>query len=481
MKILHISAECYPAAKAGGLGDVAGALPKYLNTAGVDTALIMPKYYTKWLLQQKYETDYQDFVQIHQRVYPFTVERVLNDNLGYPLYVIDIPGKFDRPGVYTDPTTGQAYNDEIERSLCFQNAVLHWVRQFNYKPEILHCHDHHTGLIPFMVKHCPEYRILNNIPTVFTIHNGMYHGAFGWDLIHMLPFFDEGTGGMLDWNGMINPLATAVKTCTRLTTVSSSYLYELREHSNGIELLLWNEAMKSRGILNGIDLDVWDPATDPFIAFNLKEDIRDFKRKNKEKLLEHFHVRKDLPLITFIGRLVGEKGADLLSDIIRQFLAHGQEAAFAILGTGEPHLHLVFDQMREQLGGYFDVKLEYNEGLAHQMYAGSDFLIMPSKVEPCGLNQMYALRYGTIPIVRSVGGLRDTVPDIGEPDGKGRGIRFDHFSVEDGVLALYRATQLFENKKQLEQLRQNGINADFSWDKSANEYIELYKELSDSV
>jgi len=468
--------ECYPAAKAGGLGDVVGALPAYLNEAGFESAVIIPKYQTAWLEKQQFREVFRDSIRLHQEDIPFSIQQVVGNTLGFPLFTAAIPGKFDRAGVYND-TSGLVFEDEIERVLCFQQAVLKWVISLPEKPSLLHCHDHHTGLIPFMVKHCPEFNSLHLTPTVFTIHNGMYHGAFGWEKIHLLPPFDYDARGLLDWKNGINPLATAIKCCWGLTTVSPSYLEELRLHSNGLESLIINERPKSIGILNGIDTAVWNPKTDPFIEHPLKRSIETFKEKNKKSLLQRFNIAPDVPIISFIGRLVNEKGADLIPEIVQRVRANGIQAGFILLGTGDPRLHEIFQALQQQFGGYFDLSLEYNERLAHQLYAGSDFLLMPSRVEPCGLNQLYALRYGTVPIVRSVGGLKDTITDISEPDEEGNGIRFDNFSADEAAFAIYRAANLFQNKEVLKTLRSRIMNVDFSWEKSALAYIKVYEAL----
>lgn len=475
MRILHISMECYPAAKYGGLGDVVGALPKYLNQMGMDTSVVMPFHHTKWLLQQQFREVFAGHVRMHQDYVWFNILAVESADLGFPLYVVNIPGYFDRPGVY-GPLEGGWYGDEIRRNLLFQQAVLKWVVDMQWKPRVLHCHDHHTGLIPFMVKYCPEFDSLRDMPTVFTIHNGAYHGSFGWNLVHLLPYFYAEARGLLDWNNAICPLAAGIKCCWRLTTVSKGYLEELRHDSNGMEALIRHEWPKAVGIVNGIDTKVWDPATDPHIAYHYDgKDVTIFKQKNKNRVLDRFRIIPDLPIITYIGRLVSEKGADLLPDTIRNLRAMGVRAGFVILGTGDKPLMETFDRLRHEHSGYVDVSLEYNEKLAHQLYAGSDFLIMPSRVEPCGLNQMYACRYGTVPIVRSVGGLRDTIPDIGERGG--RGIRFDQFTVEDASFAVVRATHLYANAEALETLRRHIMSVDFSWERSAGEYLNLYREL----
>lgn len=479
MKVLHISAECYPVAKAGGLGDVVGALPKYLGALGASAGVVMPKYDMKWARAHRFTPIYRGAVRLHHDYVPFTIEVESEHSLGYPLFVANIPGLFDRPGVYADPG-GWGYSDEVERYLCFQQAVLQWIAASPGRPEVLHCHDHHTGLIPFMIKYCPEYRTLAHIPTVFTIHNGQYHGAFSWQKLYLLPFFEAEGRGMLDWANTINPLAAGIKCAWRVTTVSPSYLRELMESSNGLEHLVRHEWHKCEGILNGIDAQVWDPTTDQYLDRKLQgeADLARFKADSKLAIAQTTHLNASLPLITFIGRLVGEKGADLLPDLFKRVLGSGMRVAFAVLGTGEPWVGEALRQVAYDFPDRCAVALEYNEGLAHLLYAGSDFLLMPSRVEPCGLNQMYAMRYATIPIVRKVGGLSDTVPDIGEPDGSGCGFQFSHFNVEDAFLAIYRAVDFYHNSGQVPALRNRIQHLDFSWERAALDYIDIYDQLS---
>lgn len=479
MKILHIAAECYPAAKVGGLGDVVGALPKYLHQAGVPTGVVIPKYGLKWIHETAWVEVFRGVIRMHNQYIPFTIEQDRDYKLGFPFFVANIPGKFDRPGIYNDPS-GYFFEDDVERWLSFQQAVLIWlVHSPHVHPEILHCHDHHTALIPFMVKHCPEYRGLADRPTIFTIHNGQYHGSFRWDKMYLLPYFDADTRGLLEWNSVINPLATAIKTCWRLTTVSPGYLDEMRQSSLGLESLFWHEQHKSIGIINGIDAQVWDPKTDPRIHYHFDgKDVETYKWENKKILAKRFHIDLDQPLITFIGRLVTEKGADLIPDLIGRVWHSGIKISFVVLGTGMPYLHDIFRKMSHDMFNFFDSSLEYNETLAHQLYAGSDFLFMPSRVEPCGLNQMYACRYGSVPIVRKVGGLHNTIPDVGETDGNGRGIQFTNFDIDDAFMAIYRAVQVYHSGNFFGLLRRRIMNVDFSWETSVGQYIRLYEELA---
>jgi starch synthase len=476
MHVLHLSVECYPVAKVGGLADVVGSLPKYQNLVGIESWVVMPAYKNPWLDQREFETVHKGHANLGPTWFRFVVKREVTDELGFPLYVIEIPGRYDRPGVYVDPGSGYGYWDEFERYLSFQVAALKWISSFTKKPNVIHCHDHHTALVPFMMTSCPDFESLKNVATVLTIHNGEYHGWYDFGKRFLLPYFEPERGGLLEWGGRLNALSAGIRTCWALTTVSPSYMDELRYSAAGLELLIRSESGKSIGIINGIDTDTWNPETDPLIEVNYNgNNVAAGKRENKEVLCHTFNLDPERPTFAFIGRLVKEKGADILPAFISEYLNQGYQVNFVILGTGDPELHFSFREMAGRYIGYFDTSLQYNEKLAHQIYAGTDFLLMPSRVEPCGLNQMYSLRYGTIPIVRSIGGLRDSVVDMGDPGGYG--IRFDQFSIADLWHSVQRAEQLFSDKKQLIYLQKRAISLDFSWNVSAQKYIQLYKSL----
>lgn len=476
MNIIHLSAECYPVAKVGGLADVAGSLPKYLLEQGVDASVVMPKYDNEWIVNHRFETVHAGEAPLGNWNFSYRIQRETDDVLGFPLFVIDIPGRFDRPGVYADLNTGTGYWDDFERFASFQIAVLDWIKAWSEKADLIHCHDHHTGLVPFLMTQCYRYSEIKHIPTVLTVHNGEYHGNFDKGKYYLLPPFDDRNIGLLDWDGRLNCLAAGLKTCWQITTVSPSYMDELSYNSNGLELLFRNEKQKSRGIINGIDTSVWDPETDDMIPVNYnRKKTADGKRQNKKLLCEQFGLNPVYPTISFIGRLAAEKGADLLPDLFRTFLESPQSVNFIVLGTGDRNLHAQFEAMNERFIGYFDATIDYNEKLAHQIYAGSDFMIMPSRVEPCGLNQMYAMRYGTIPIVRNIGGLRDTVKDVGLTGGYG--ITFNDFTLEAASDAVQRAVDLFENGRKMSRLRKRVMNLDFSWSASASDYIQMYNHL----
>ncbi len=471
MEIIHVSAECYPVAKAGGLGDVVGALPKYQADMGEVAKVVMPMYRTKFLYSNKWELVHEGFQQMGSRSFNYSVIKEGTNKLGFDLYLVDIAGLLDREQVY-------GYDDDTERFLAFQIAVCDWLSKWQHKPDIIHCHDHHTGLIPFMLRYCYAFRHLESIPTVFTIHNAQYQGWMDWGNSYMIPAYDNYKWGLLDWKNLINPLAAAIKCAWRVTTVSPSYMEELKYAANGLENLLASEWRKSTGILNGIDADVWDPAKDSFLLKNYDDHlVKEGKRKNKKELCGQFGLDPDKPLISFIGRLVGEKAADILPDAIRSSIyQHHGAANFLVLGSGDGQVEDRLDGLSKQLKGFVNTYIGYNEGLSHMLYAGADFLLMPSRVEPCGLNQMYALRYGTVPMVRSTGGLKDTVKDFG--DWQGYGIRFNNAEVSDITYSVGRAIDLYNNKKDLHSwMRTFMMGIDHSWDASAAEYVKLYKSL----
>jgi len=482
MRVLHISAECYPAAKSGGLADVAGALPKYLSLAGWESAVVMPKYGLPWIRNQPCRLVHVGAFVLHGHYHPYTIEEPEEADLGFSLYLMNFPSLFQRPGIYGDPDRGW-YTDNPERFTMFQLAVLDWLKNRELRPEVLHCHDHHAGLVPFLVQYAPDFEVLRNIPTVFTIHNAEYPGAFPWSKRYLLPDFHAGKEGLLDWSGYIHPLAAAIKCAWAITTVSPGYLEELQRFSSGLEWLFRQEISKCQGILNGIDTEVWNPEIDPLLerllragGVNSLEDIEDFKSSQKKGLQYRLGLNPQIPWITFIGRLVREKGADMLPDLIHQLLSRGAGIGFIVLGSGELHLHERLHHLSHRYPGNVHVHVGYDEELAHRLYAASDFLFMPSRVEPCGLNQFYALRYGTIPIVRAIGGLKDSIKPWQQVGGNG--ILFQRFSLQAAAEAILEAMKLFHDKNKRDSLRQSVMRFDFSWHRSAAAYISLYERIT---
>lgn len=468
MKILHISAECYPIAKVGGLADVVGALPKYQNTSNIVSQVIMPFYDNDFTKQNKFSTIYESKLNLGNATFNFKIHTLKNSNVGFDLFLVDIPELLFKNYVYSV--------DDTERFLAFQIATLNWVSTWDKKPTTVHCHDHHTGLIPFMMTQSYKYKILKNIPTVLTIHNAQYQGWFSHKKVYLIPEFNFENVGLLDWDGSINPLATAIKCAWRVTTVSPSYMEEMKNAANGLESLLQQESAKCSGILNGIDWEVWNPKTDTYLIKRYDIDtVQSGQKLNKKWLCDKFNLDFEKPLFAFIGRLVGEKGSDLFPETFKKVLRKNN-ISILVLGSGNADVEKELNELKDNFKGLYNAFIGYDEKLAHIIYAGADFLLMPSRVEPCGLNQMYALRYGTIPIVRSIGGLKDTVVDISLENGFG--ICHDEVTVLDITNAIERGVDLYQNKTKQEQIIKQIMNINHSWDASAKEYINLYKTLN---
>lgn len=470
MEIIHVSAECYPYAKAGGLADVVGTLPKYQQQSGHIAKVVVPMHRTKFLYDNEWNVEHKGGFMMNDRYLDYTIIKEKTNKLDFDLYCVDIYGLLDRENIYS-------YDDDAERFTAFQIAVVDWISKWEHKPDVVHVHDHHTALIPFMMRHCFAYRHLSSIPTVLTIHNGQYQGWMGWDKSFNIPAWDTWQWGLLDWSNTINPLACGVKCADRVTTVSPSYMEELTQNANGLEQLFVTEKFKCTGILNGIDTYVWNPETDTYILDNYSiDDVETGKELNKKKLCKDFKLDIKKPLFVFIGRMVGEKAADLLPQAINDSFSHiGNKMNFLILGSGDPAVESQLSALNNGYVGYYNSQIGYNEKLSHQMYAGADFLLMPSRVEPCGLNQMYALRYGTIPVVRRTGGLKDTVIDFGEPGGYG--ICFNYATVWDITYSIHRAVELYDDKEKMTEIREQVMKIDNSWESSSEKYINLYNSI----
>ncbi|WGD34349.1 glycogen synthase [Olleya sp. YS] len=467
MRIIHISAECYPIAKVGGLADVVGALPKYQNKLGHPTSVVMPFYNNEFTQSYAFYKIYEAPLLLGDSEITFKVLKTKDPVLDVDVYFIDIPELLHKDYVYS--------SDDTVRFLAFQIAVLDWVLELKDKPDIIHCHDHHTGLIPFMLQESYKYESLNKIPVITTIHNAQYQGWFGYDKLHLIPEFDSSNTGLLDWNNTINPLAAAIKCAWRVTTVSPSYMEELKEHANGLEALLGHESNKCIGILNGIDTNVWNPETDSYIIKNYSsKTVQSGRKANKKWLCDQFNLDVTKPLFAFIGRLVGEKGVDVFPEVFKNSLQN-KAISILVLGSGQSDTEDALNNLKPLFQGQYNAYIGYDEKLSHIIYAGADFLLMPSRVEPCGLNQMYALRYGTIPIVRRIGGLKDTVIDI---TNNGFGLCHDNVSAAEVEHAIDRATLLYNNQAKFKTIRQHIMTIDHSWDMSAQAYINLYQSIN---
>ncbi|MCD0455355.1 glycogen synthase [Chryseobacterium sp. LC2016-27] len=467
MTIFHLSTECYPVAKVGGLADVVGALPKYQNKIKeVNAKVVMPWYNKHFVYDYNFEVVFDGFIHQGSNMLQVQIMKETTDVLGFELFMVKIPGLLDRENPY-------GYEDESFQFLAFQQGVLHWLTAMKIRPDVLHCHDYHTGLVPFMIENCEEFEFLKGVKTIGTIHNGEYQGMMSWDMVNYMPAFDHHKWGLLDWNGFINPLASMIKCCSAFTTVSEGYLEELFVSFRGLESLVREEFSKAYGIINGIDTDVWDPQTDPMIDFNFNsKNALKIKRKNKAKLCKEYGLNPELPLFAFIGRFATEKGADLLPDLIWRSIKQSFGGLnIIVLGSGNDYIE---QQLKELDSVYsnFATDIGYKEHLSHKIYASADFLLMPSRVEPCGLNQMYAMRYGTVPVVSYTGGLRDTVKDITTG---GSGLNFTYPGVDDIIHAMSRGVNIYKNKAQMDELVLSNMKFDFAWEKSAEKYLTLYK------
>ncbi len=467
MKILHLSAECYPIAKVGGLADVVGSLPKYQNSSEVLSQVIMPYYDNTFTKENEFECLFTAKLNLGSSTFDYRILSLKNNHLGFTIYLVDIPELLFKDYVYSE--------NDTDRFLAFQIAALDWVLTWQEKPSIVHCHDHHVGLTPFMMTQSFKYDDLKNIPTVLTIHNAQYQGWFSHEKQSLLPSFNKANVGLLEWGDCVNPLAAAIKCAWRVTTVSPSYMEELKNNANGLENLLSSESAKCLGILNGIDVEVWNPETDKYLPKKYKISTNQSGKKgNKEYLCQKFNLDFNKPLFAFIGRLVGEKGADLFPKVFDETLKK-EEVSMLLLGSGHSHIENQLKALEKHYSGTYKAFIGYDEELSHIIYSGADFLLMPSRVEPCGLNQMYALRYGTVPIVRKIGGLKDTIIDISHKNGFG--ICHQETEVADIVKAIDRGVEFYKNPVKFKKIIKQMMAIDHSWDASANQYINLYKSL----
>lgn len=468
MNIIHVSAECYPVAKVGGLADVVGALPKYQNSPKISSQVIMPFYDNKFTQENTFSAIYESELNLGEDTFQYKILELNEKSLEFDIFFVDIPELLFKDYVYSF--------DDTNRFLAFQIAVLDWLLIWENLPSIIHCHDHHTGLIPFMLQESFKYQAFRKTPNILTIHNAQYQGWFSHEKVGLIPSFNFNNVGLLDWGGQINPLAAAIKCAWRVTTVSPSYMEELKTAANGLESLLSTESAKCSGILNGIDWNVWNPETDNYIIKNYTiKTVESGSKANKKYLCDTFNLDFEKPLFAFIGRLVDEKGSDLFPEVFKKALENN-DINILLLGSGNNLVEEQLEALKKDYIGRYNAFIGYDEKLSHIIYAGADFLLMPSRVEPCGLNQMYALRYGTIPIVRSIGGLKDTVIDIEEENGFG--ICHDNVAVSEITNAINRGLELYQTKSKYKKIRKHIMSIDHSWDASARTYIKLYNYIN---
>ncbi|MCS7286722.1 MAG: glycogen synthase [Anaerolineae bacterium] len=474
LKILYLAAEVVPFAKTGGLADVAGSLPKAIKALGHDIRVAMPRYgrvsIEKFGLQLVLEN-----LQI-----PMDEEKelvkIFQGTLGkdVPVYFIDNDRYFNRESIYM-------YPDDAERFILFSRAALEMLKPLNFKPDIIHCNDWHTALIPNWLR--TIYRddpFYSEIATVYTIHNLAYQGIFGYRVLEIAGLDEYGFlyhPDMADLNNVVDFMARGIYFADVISTVSPRYAQEILtpEYGERLDPLLRDRRDRLFGILNGIDYETFNPATDPYIAVNYDASSLDKRVQNKLALQEEASLPKnpDIPLIGMISRLTDQKGLDILVEIL-DHLFDNFEVQFVLLGTGEQHYHDVLRGIAKRYPRNMGLFLTFNAPLAQRIYAGADMFLMPSRFEPCGLGQMIAMRYGSVPIVRATGGLADTVKDYNPLTGEGTGFVFERYDRWALFGAIVRALERYKNPQEWRRIQLQGMRVDFSWEASARKYEDLY-------
>lgn len=474
MRVLFVVSECVPFVKSGGLADVAGALPKELKRLGTDIRVILPKY---GFIPEEYRNRMRKIAQLVVRVgwrrQYCGIETLEHEGVTY--YFVDNEYYFKRDSLY-------GHYDDGERFSYFCRAVLDSLPAISFAPDIIHCHDWHTGMIPFLLRE--EYKknsFYANMRTIFTIHNLQFQGIFPKEILgDLLNLSDEYfTIDYLEFYGNVSFMKGALVSADIVTTVSPTYKEEIKTEYYGERLdgLLRSRDNDLVGILNGIDDEIYNPRKDPYIALTYDQHTIARKEINKRALQQYFGLstNEEAPLIAMVTRLTKQKGLDLVKCVFREILA--ENVQFVVLGTGDLEFEHFFHEMAATYPDRVKVFIGFNEELAHKIYAGADLFLMPSQFEPCGLGQLIALRYGAIPIVRETGGLNDTVQSYNEFTGEGNGFSFTNFNAHDMLYTIRRAIQFYNRKEIWENLVKEAMSRDYSWAQSAFKYNQLYAEL----
>jgi len=460
LRVLVASSEVYGYAKVGGLGDVAYSLPRALKRLGIDARIIAPMHKPRGRIIKEIDVTMGD-KKIKAQIRLSRIGDV-------PLYLIEGGGYFPRENVY-------GYVDDFERYVFFSKAIVEFIKNYNtWRPDILHANDWHTGLVAAFVKQEGL-----NVKTIFTIHNLGYQGDVESSYSPILNLQKDVLEKIIH-NGRINPIKSGLIFSDIVNTVSKTYAKEIQtpEFGFGLDNVLKSIKDKLFGILNGIDYNVWNPAKDKFIYVKYNVKSLEKKIENKKMLAKElgFKYKESIPLVGIVSRLAYQKGIDVFLQAIESFLEQ-KSLQLVVLGTGEKNIEDMAKRLAESYPNDVAIALRYDEVLAHKIYAASDIFAVPSRYEPCGLTQMIAMRYGSVPIVRNTGGLADTVIDVEEDPNKARGFKFQKMDVEEVISTIKRALNTYYNDKKLwTTLQKNGMTADFSWKHSAKEYLRLYKK-----
>jgi len=480
MKVAFVSSEAVPFAKTGGLADVAGALPKALEKLGCEVKLFIPKYYS--IDESKFGLHYdwaigEIPIKISNRTRSVHVYKSILPESSIEVNFIDCPHYFHRDQIYTDGF------DEDERFILFSRGVIETLQRDKWAPDIIHCNDWPTGLLPMYLKENYAWdKLFKNTASVITIHNIGYQGRFSKETlkhgeIRADLFYPDSP---VEFDGEISFLKTAINFSDVINTVSNTYAKEILtpEYGEGMEEILNERKNDLYGILNGVDYSAWDPEIDKFLPYQYSLNNLENKKRNKEHLLSSFKLKfdKKIPLIGIVSRMVVQKGFDIFEEVSAELMK--LNAQWIILGSGEDKYEEMFRKLQESNPEKVAVYIGFNNELSHLVEAGSDMFLMPSHYEPCGLNQIYSLKYGTVPIVRKTGGLADTVHDWDEfnKDRKetGNGFSFSEYNGDYLLKTVQRAIELFNNKNVWEKIQLNGMKENFSWENSAKTYLDIY-------
>lgn len=469
MKIVFAASECGPFIKTGGLGDVIGALPPELARGGDEISVFVP-YYKK--IKEKYESELEyiccfDVYLSWRKLYCGIFKKQISDN--FNVYFVDNEYYFMRDECYGHP-------DDGERFAYFSKAVLEAFYHLDMNPDAVHCHDWQTATIPLLLK--STYGLIDRyakIKTVLSIHNVEYQGKADLNFVTDVLGISAQWNSVCEFDGLFNGLKSGIVLCDKLSTVSPTYAFELRHayFAHGLAEIISENSYKMTGILNGIDENV-GPASDEYLYKKYRAGRYKTKLENKAFLQETLGLRVDenIPVVGMISRLVTHKGLELLERVGDEIAGRGIQ--LVILGTGDARFENFFRQLAARHPGMVSANITFSNELASRVYAGSDFLLMPSKSEPCGLSQMIAMKYGTVPIVRETGGLFDTVYPYNPETGEGRGLTFKIFNAHDMLDAVVRAAELYRDKNKMKALVKNIMSIDFGWKNAAEEYKKLY-------